>query len=381
MRVAVFTDIGFDATNGTTTALRAVVAHAPDDLRPRVYTFSDLEVDEPDYRAFRTNLLPRVWQIRRELAKDDVGVVHMASAGRAGFFARCLAVQAGLPIVGSVHDADCGYGPANAHPPNFARRRYLKWMYAGCHQILVPSACAARRLAALGWGRDRAIVWPRGVDPGVFTPNHRSERLRETWRVSDRRPAILVAGCLSAAKGLALIEPLGSLLHRQRIAHRFIVLGSGPMLVALKERCPDAVFTGRVVHAEVPRVMASADILVYPSQAGSGCSVLLEAQASGLPVVAVRAGSAIENMCDGRTGYACRAGDVTELGARVAVLLVDREHRQTLRASARAYACSRSWQSSLETVYATYRSALDAASRPQSLSTMSGFGRRPAGQR
>jgi hypothetical protein len=65
------------------------------------------------------------------------------------------------------------------------------------------------------------------------------------------------------------------LLHRQRIAHRFIVMGSGPMLSMLQERCPHALFTGRISSSEVPLVMASADVLLYRGrgrQAAASCS-------------------------------------------------------------------------------------------------------------
>ena len=53
MRVAIFTDNDFDRCNGLTTTLQAVLRHAPPDIKPRIYTFSDLEIDERDYLALR----------------------------------------------------------------------------------------------------------------------------------------------------------------------------------------------------------------------------------------------------------------------------------------------------------------------------------------
>jgi glycosyltransferase involved in cell wall biosynthesis len=343
MRVAVFTDTDFDRMSGARTSLQALVAHAPADVGPRIYTFADLEVDEPDFVAWRRTAAIRWRQLEKRLTADGTRVLHLTGGGTAGLAARGLALRMGLPLLGSVHAA----------VESAARR----WLYRGCERVLMPSAAAARQAATDGWGVGRIVVWRRGVDAEKYSPVHRSLRLREAWHVSDRRPAILVAGRLAGEKGLALLEPLGALLHRQRVAHRFIVAGAGPMLPELQERCPDAYFTGRVADDELPLVMASADLLVYPSGTDTGCGVVLEAQASGVPVLVTNVGSARENMRPGRTGYVCRSGDVAELAARAAALLVDRGHRQELGEAARQYALSRTWDASLTPVYELYRAA------------------------
>ena len=54
MRVAVFTDADLDAMNGTTSALHALLEHAPADVSLRIYSVAALEVDDPQYFAART---------------------------------------------------------------------------------------------------------------------------------------------------------------------------------------------------------------------------------------------------------------------------------------------------------------------------------------
>ena len=64
MRVAVFTDADFDRPEGVTTALGALLRHAPPDVRPRIYTLSDLDVDEPEYLALRSPGIPAAdWRL------------------------------------------------------------------------------------------------------------------------------------------------------------------------------------------------------------------------------------------------------------------------------------------------------------------------------
>jgi glycosyltransferase involved in cell wall biosynthesis len=361
MRIAVFTDTDFDAPSGATSTLRALVEHAPEDLPARIYTFADLEVDAPDHAAMRRSGLLQLARLASRLTREDVRVLHVASSGWAGVAAGLLSRRTALPLVGSVHGSVDRSGGRIDGTPSAAGSALAaavrRWIYGRCRRVLMPSRSAMSRAGAGGWSDARCVLWPRGVDSVRFAPGRRSPSLREAWHVSDRRPAILVAGRVAAEKGLALLEPLSAQLHCQRAPHRLIVLGDGPMLRLLRERCPDACFMGRLRHDEVPAVMASADLIVHPAATDTGCSVLLEAQASGLPVLAAGTGSARENMRPGITGYTCRAGDVAELAARAAALLVDRDHRQEMGRAARAYAQTRSWSVSLAPVYDLHRRA------------------------
>jgi glycosyltransferase involved in cell wall biosynthesis len=373
MRVAVFTDNDFDKTNGVTTTLKSLLRHAPPDVQPRIYTSSELGVDEPDYLALRSPSvpipyyaemrmhLPRVRELARRLVADDVRVIHLTTPGPIGLAARYLAHRTGLPLVGSFHTQFAEYTTvlSGSRRLGWLMEQYLRWIYGGCRRVLVPSADTARRLERAGWRADRMVVWPRGVDTDLFSPARRSPQLRDAWHVSERRPAILYAGRLSDEKGLAILEPLGSLLHRHRIAHRFVLVGEGPMTARLKERCPDAVFTGRLAHRDVATAMASADVFLFPSETDTAGNVVLEAQACGLPVLVTNVGGPQENMRHGRTGFACRPADVLDFCTRLTELLTDASRRATIAAAARRYAETRPWASSLEPLYSVYRSAAD----------------------
>jgi phosphatidylinositol alpha 1,6-mannosyltransferase len=370
MRVAVFTDADFDRASSVTTMLGALLHHAPADVRPRIYTLSDLEIDEPGYLALRSPAitmpagmspmrLPRLRELERRLRSDDAGAIHVTTPGAAGVAARLLSYRTGLPLVGSLHRS--ALPTAGGRIVAAAARRYLHWLYGGCAKVLVPSSDAAHRLARAGWTTDRLAVWPGAVDAEAFSPARRSQRLRSAWHVSDRRPAILFVGPLTRERGVELIEPLGSLLHRRGIAHRFIVVGEGPALQGLADRCPDAVLAGRLSHRDLATVMASADVLLRTGDATAGL-VLLEAQASGVPVL-VTDGSARSHMRPGVTGLVCDPGDVLGLAARASELLTDGGGRRVMGDAARRFAQSRSWPTSLDRVYAIYRAASARAVR------------------
>jgi phosphatidylinositol alpha 1,6-mannosyltransferase len=372
MRIAVFTDADFDRPGSVTTALGALLRHAPPDVRPRIYSFSDLDVDEPEYLALRSSAVPmpvgwppmyvpRIRELERRLVADDVRAIHMSTPGPAGLTARYLARRTGLPLVGSIQTswiphfsriADEGSGRWRSASVVL---QYLRWLYDGCSTVLVPFADAVRPLASAGWDATRLVVWPAGVDANAFSPARRSRRLREEWHVSEKRPAILCVGRLDQRSDVGLIEPLGSLLHRQGIAHRFVVVGEGTEIPRLRESCRDAVFSGHLSQRNLATVMASADLLLWPSEASTSGLVLLEAQASGLPVVAASGGSALEYLRPGVTSAVCRPHDVLGFCARAAELLTDAGRRRIMGGAGRRYALSRSWPASLDRVYALYR--------------------------
>ena len=141
--------------------------------------------------------------------------------------------------------------------------------------------------------------------------------------MSERRPAILCVGALVRGGPMELIEPLGSLLHRHGIAHRFVVVGEGDGLRGLQTACPDAVFAGRLSPRDLATVMASADLLLRPAETSTSGLVELEAQASGLPVLLTSGGTARDHMRPGVTGLVCPSGDVLGFAGRASELLTD----------------------------------------------------------
>ena len=372
MRVAVFTDNDFDKTNGVTTTLKALLRHAPDDVRPRIYTFADFGIDTPDYLAlaslgvpipFYSEIqvyVPRLRELRRRLRSDGVRLIHLTTPGPAGLAARYLAPRSGARLVGSFHTLVAEYTAALSGSARLAdgMRHYARWLYGTCERVLVPSRDTRARLVADRWNPERLSMWPRGVDTTIFSPCRRSAALREHWHVSDRRPALLYAGRVSREKGLAMLRPLETLLHQRRVPFRLIIVGEGPMTRELHELCPDAAFTGRLSHDQVAIAMASADVFVFPSETDSAGNVVLEAQASGLPVIVTSAGGPQEYMRHGETGFVCAPKDAHGVAERLAALLRDALFRADTAAAARRYAEGRSWPASLEPVYDLYRSAL-----------------------
>ena len=375
LRVAILTDNDFSKVTGVTTTLRAVVAHAPADIVPRVYACERREVDTAGYRAFRAPsvgipyyrhmamYLPPMGRLRAQLDADGVDLLHYTTPGPMGLAAIRLSRSLPRSMVGSYHTDLAEYTRVLSGRQWLGDLfgRYMRWSYRHCSHVLVPSAATRHLATASGIDPARVGVWVRGVSTTQFTPARRDQALRDAWRVPDGGIAVLYAGRLSVEKGLDMVPALATRLRVLGIPHRFVFVGAGPMDATLAARCPGAVFLGALAHDDVAVAMASADVFLFPSRTDTAGNVVLEAQASGLPVLVTPDGGPRENMQDDVTGVIC--AEVGQFAGALAGFVRTPARRQAMAAAARAYAMTRSWSSALAPLYATYREA--AASIPR----------------
>lgn len=368
MKVAIFTDNDFAKVNGVSTTLRAVLDHAPADVKARIYTCEPHRVARVDYVAMKgigfgipfyremKVYVPPIGRFLRQAAADDIDLIHLTTPGPVGLAAMYVASALRLPMVGSFHTDLAAYTRILSGSAWLGRmmREYLRWPYGRCERIFVPSDATRQTLVRGKIDPSKIQIWRRGVSTERFTPARRSNALRERWNVGPRRLALLYAGRLSKEKGLDLLRPLSDRLRRSGIDHQLIIVGDGPMSRELAASCPDAVFTGTLPPADVATAMASADLFVFPSRTDTAGNVILEAQASGLPVLVTDEGGPQEHMFDGETGHVC--ADLRAFARRITELTWNADRRARLGARARAYAMSRDWESSLAPLYTAYRS-------------------------
>jgi glycosyltransferase involved in cell wall biosynthesis len=214
--------------------------------------------------------------------------------------------------------------------------------------VVVLTDRTAAVLAADGVPVDRVSTIPSGFDPSLFAGDP-----PDVFRGAGR-PRIGYVGRLAPQKCVdRLIEAFG----RMRAPASLVVVGDGPdrdRVHALAAGHPRVHLTGFVDHTAVPAVLASLDVLVLPSAYEEMGSVLTEAMASGLPVVASDVGGIPEVVRDGVTGLLVPPGDVDALAAALDRLAADPGLRTRLSAGARARAAGYAWPRLAARVAAVY---------------------------
>jgi len=310
------------------------------------------EVEIPFYAGLRVGV-PSLPAVVEALAEGRYGVLHLCSPGPAGVAAALIGRVLGLPIVGSYHTELAAYAGLRSGDARLgmAVEAALAAFYGGCDVVLSPSAASDERLAGLGIadvGR-----WDRGVDLTRFSPALRS-------READGRVRVLYAGRLTKEKGADLLADAFLAARARDPRLELVLAGGGPEQEALRARLGGAArFLGWLEGEALARAYADADIFLFCSQTDTFGQVVLEAQASGLAVVAVDAGGPAELIADGRTGLLCPPRP-SALADAVTVLAGSRAARERLaRAGLRAVR-ERTWEASLNALGAGWRRALAA---------------------
>lgn len=168
-------------------------------------------------------------------------------------------------------------------------------------------------------------ILPMGCDTSKFGPEHRVENY---FGQGDKK-VVLFVGRLAEKKGVTyLIEAM-----KQVNDALLIVAGDGPLHEQLVEQAKplgDKVrFIGSKTHMELLQIYASADVFVVPSiQAQNGDmegtpTVIVEAMASGVPVIGSRSGGIPAVVCDGQNGLIVEPGDVQGLSKAISKMLMD----------------------------------------------------------
>jgi glycogen synthase len=219
--------------------------------------------------------------------------------------------------------------------------------------VLVPRTAAAVRRD--GIDPDRVHVLPSGFEPALFERDH-PDLLADV-----PRPRVGYVGrwCEQKRPDL-LVEAFGGVATPASL----VLVGDGP----LRPQVEDAVrrsparsrihSRGFVPHTEVPAVLAGLDLLVLPSTYEEMGSVLVEAMASGLPVVASRVGGIPDVVRDAETGVLVPPLDVAALTAAVEEVLADPAMRAKLGEEARRVSADYAWPALGRRVHDVYRSVL-----------------------
>lgn len=371
MRIALFSEVFLPKIDGITNRLRHTIRCLREDGHEVLVFAPDCPVREyagarivslpaigfPPYPGLRLGLPdPRIaWHLRR----FDPHVVHAVGPVFLGVWGLATARALGLATVASYHTDLPRYAPAYG----------LGWLSPAIWPLvraihnaadlnLCPSRFTQRELADNGV-RDVG-VWSGGVDTERFSPARRQLAQRIEWTGGHpERPIVLYAGRISPEKGL---DAFRSVLEASPQAVGVLV-GDGPARADLEAGLDglDVVFTGFLRGEALATAFASADVFFMPSATETLGFVVLEAMASGVPVVAANAGGVPDLVAHGETGWLYEPGRPLEGARRVAELLAEDGRRRHFAMLARKRALEQDWPSQTRRLVEAYQRARCAA--------------------
>ncbi|MGI9141490.1 MAG: glycosyltransferase family 4 protein [Gemmatimonadaceae bacterium] len=365
LRLAVFTDTYPPHMNGVAAALgRLTQAVHERGGEVRVVTTTDPSAPAGEaavrrwpsipfwaYPQLRISV-PPAGKVAQELAAWRPTLVHIATPFGIGLAARRAALSLGVPMVTSYHTSFSQYAAfyrlGKLSAPGWS---FLRWFHNSGLRTYCPSNAIREELELNGFRNTR--IWSRGVDMSRFNPSRRSAAMRLRFGAGPDTIVVAYIGRIAAEKGLAVAAAaMQRLTDDRRI--RFVVVGEGPYEKRLRALSPEGtLFTGRLSGDALAEAYASADLFVFPSTTDTFGQVLVEAMASGLPIVAADAGPTREVVGDA-AGTVVPPGDDARFAAELRRLSADAPTRALMAAAANKAASERSWTSVFDDLVRDY---------------------------
>nr|WP_278357270.1 glycosyltransferase family 1 protein [Acinetobacter lwoffii] len=288
---------------------------------------------------------PQLIKLSKALKKAQVDIVHIVTEGPLGFamlqLARSLQIPVSSGFHSAFHDFSRFFDLAFLMKPV---QHYLRWFHNNTQLTCVPSQDTADALHRLGFSCPLVVVG-RGVDHSRFSPSHYRAKLRQQWQADEHTRVMLYVGRLSPEKEVdVLISAYRSMLAMDART-KLVIVGDGPDRERLMQlaKSLDVIFMGSLSGQALSEAYASADVFVFASQVETFGNVVLEAMASGLPVIAYDYACANLHVQHGETGWLSRLGHQQGLIQHM-LGLPDLQRLQQMGAQARKKAEKVGWQ-------------------------------------
>lgn len=378
-RVAHFTDTFYEV-NGVARTLRQNVRIARQNNKELTIITCDRRDPSPEkgvkqFRPVSVHELPEYpeqklfcppfLEILRYCYERQFSCIHSATPGPMGLAALAVSRILKIPISGTYHTAIPQYAKFLTGDDGIMEMawKYIVWYYDQMDFIYAPSRSTRVELADKGIDPAKIKQYPRGIDIQRFGPSHRNGCLK---RFGVREGVtFLYVGRVSREKNLHVLEAAFRKMCSTHSRISLVVVGDGPYLDQMKTSMKDlpVYFTGYLQGETLAGVYASSDIFTFPSATDTFGNVVLEAQASGIPVIVTDTGGPAENMLHGKTGLCVRAEDAGAFLDAMVRLTVNTRLRETMGRNARAYMESRSFDAAFIQMWEMYKTTLPVLNR------------------
>jgi glycosyltransferase involved in cell wall biosynthesis len=370
-KLAHFTDT-FKDVNGVALTLRqhaalamsenhsqVIISCGPGTSEPGVKNFAPVgEFDIPEYPQLKL-YYPPLLEVLNYCYNEKFTNIHSATPGPLGLVALAVARILRIPICGTYHTAVPQYTAALTEDQAMGELmwRFMVWYYGQMDLVYVPSRSTGEELINKGISPEKITVYPRGIDIDAFHPSKRNGIFKRRYGIDESALKLLYVGRVSKEKDLPLLVELMKRLSKIRAGVHLVVVGDGPYLAEMKMamRGLPVTFTGFLFGLDLAEVYASSHLFVFPSTTDTFGNVVLEAQASGLPVIVSDKGGPQENIILGKTGLVFPAGDVEKCLDAVLELIDNPTRLTEMGIEARCYMEGRSFKCAYRKLWDSYK--------------------------
>ncbi|MBG6236227.1 glycosyltransferase involved in cell wall biosynthesis [Pedobacter sp. CAN_A7] len=289
----------------------------------------------------------RIKSMLEQFAPD---VIHIATPSILGNFALKLAYSYQIPVISVYHthfisyvDYYLRYAPFLIDMVKPLISENQKSFYNQCDIIYVPAESIAADLRSMNIEGKRLKIWKRGLDTSVFSPERKNMEVMKRI-TGNSNPTILFASRLVWEKNLETLITIYTAIRKKNVEVNFLIAGDGVARKACEKRMPTAIFVGKLEHAELSVLYASADIFLFPSISETYGNVVLEAMSSGLPCIVANGGGSADFIEQGMNGFKCSPQDADDYLSKIQLLLADESLRRKFAEKGLAQSKNCNWE-------------------------------------
>jgi glycosyltransferase involved in cell wall biosynthesis len=372
MKIAIFTDTFYPEVNGVANTLKkftdyletqhisykvfAPISVSNEYISDHIHRLKSLPFFlYPECRL----AFPNILQLKAEIEQFSPDLIHVATPFTVGLSGVYFAKKLNIPLVGSYHTDFNDY--LHFYDLQFLAKplwKYMKWFHRSFEKLFVPSIDSFEKLNNRGFRN--LEIWPRGVDCQFYHPYYEKEIIRNRYAISEKF-ILTYVGRLAPEKDLkTLMKVAGSLPPEINKKVHWLIAGDGPLLDELKmTEVPNMTFTGYLKGVELAEAYSATDLFVFPSPTETFGNVVLEALASGTPVIGANAGGVKNIISPGVTGYLCEPGNAEDFIKNILYGLDNETLRVQMASNARKYALTQKWDQIFEDVIHQYSSVIN----------------------
>ncbi|HUI45175.1 MAG TPA: glycosyltransferase [Nitrospirota bacterium] len=297
------------------------------------------EFSLPEYPDLKLHFPPML-DIIDYFDRESFTRIHASTPGTLGILSLFISKLMDIPISGAYH-TDIPQYVGSLTNDSFLEDvawNYMIWFYNLMDEVMVPSASTRSQLIERGLVSSKVKPLPRWVDTKMFSPGKRDPTFWRSHGLGDELKFLYV-GRVSREKNLELLANAFTGLIDSGDRSTLIIVGDGPYRKELEKKLEgySVLFTGFLAGEELSRAYASADVFVFPSTTDTFGNVVLEAQASGLPVVVSDQGGPKELLKDGLSGFIVKTEGIDALVNVMQLFASDRRMASAMGKEARLF--------------------------------------------
>ena len=303
------------------------------------------EFELPEYELQKLSF-PPILQMLDYIQRKKFSEIIISTPGPIGLTALLAAKMLNLQTSGIYHTDFPQYVRILTEDSflESAAWHYMHWFYGQLDTVFVSSEQYRQSWINRGFDPEKLKIFPRGLDTELFNPARRDPAFWEKYgAATNGEVRLLYVGRISREKDLDVLANAYRRLREEGLSVQLFVVGHGPYSQALSETLPDAVFTGYLTGLELATAYASADVFAFPSTTDTFGNVIIEAQASGVPVVVSDSGGPKELVNDKTNGLVTKSHDVEDFTRAIRALIVDPALRERMGDCARQSVIDLSW--------------------------------------